>query len=100
MCDEAGQPLLGFSSKWGSGIQPATDFRCVDAKQPNAPHAHNVDRVTVENEAHQNRRRALLHSRRRRCKKHRGNSERGEMAGDLTQVEKTPQAHAADLAMP
>jgi hypothetical protein len=57
---EAGEPLLGFTCKRRRRIQPPPNFRRIDAQQANPANADHVDRVAVENLAHQDRRRPFL----------------------------------------
>lgn len=50
--DEPRQPLLGLVGDWGRSVESAADFRRVDAEQPNASNAGDIDGVTVDDEAH------------------------------------------------
>jgi hypothetical protein len=48
--------------KWRRGIEPATDLRGIDAQEPYAPDRGDIDRVAVDDRAHQHGiRRATSH---------------------------------------
>jgi len=100
MGEKSGQPLLGFTSRSGGGIELASDVRCVDSQQLNTPDPQDIDCVAIDNVAHHHRRRAALRDRWRWGEKPHGKRERNELTGGLRQADKRGRSHAGVICKP
>jgi hypothetical protein len=58
-----GQLVARRSGERRRGIEPAPDLRGVDAQEPHAPDRGDIDRVAVDNRAHQHGIRRAAHQR-------------------------------------
>jgi len=98
--DESREPLLRLDGKRRRRLQSAADFRRVDAEQPNAADASGVDRVAVDNVAHQDRRRASLRDGRRGTNEQDGDKKHDALTTPLIQVKKTWADHTGRNCKP
>jgi hypothetical protein len=62
--DERGQSIASFEREGRRRIEPAPDFRRVDAEQPDTAERRDVDSVAVDHRADEKRVRARRHERR------------------------------------
>jgi len=53
MQDERRQPIARFAAERCGGVEPMADFRRIDPQQPHAAERGDVDRVAVNDGAHQ-----------------------------------------------
>ena len=55
MQDERREPIARLAAEGRGGVEPATDLRRIDSKQPHPAERRHVDRIAVDDGTHQDR---------------------------------------------